>query len=411
MYITIKSERPDFQNAMLEYLKYSMLEKPKKPIKNKAFLPLLVFVLPFTAYAISFSILTEIFKVSDKKEVLTSRSENLQNLKVFEPSKILSDSENIDTNSLSIVGENDTSFETGNDFTDDLTANISENHSENAIYTVQKGDSIYSIASYFGVSVETIMSFNHLSSKAVHNGDVLEVPSVSGVPYRIGKGDTLAKISKKYNIDTEDIALYNGLQEDEMLVVGDEIFIPNAKETIIVPKITTVTKIAKNTIKDTNINTSSTFVKDISSAQSTVKWARGDTAHLNTPAAIAKNSSLPKYEGYFLFPAPGATRTQKMHGNNGCDLANKIGSPVLASATGVVTVAKSGGYNFGYGNYIKIKHPNGTETIYGHLSRVDVSVGQSVSRGEQIGAVGSTGNSTGPHLHFEIHGAYNPFAW
>jgi murein DD-endopeptidase MepM/ murein hydrolase activator NlpD len=141
------------------------------------------------------------------------------------------------------------------------------------------------------------------------------------------------------------------------------------------------------------------------------EWANGDTSHLNTSGDIAKYSSLPKYAGYYIFPTPGAVRTQKMHGNNGVDLGNKTGAPVLAAAGGTVTVAKAGGYNYGYGNYIRITHPNGTETIYGHLSRVDVSVGQTVDKGQQIGAVGSTGNSTGPHLHFEVRGAYNPWAW
>ncbi len=382
-----------------------MLEKSKKPIASKAFLPMFILVLPFTSYALSMAIFGEIFKSSDKKESLIQKNENLQSLKVFEPNKIFAEAESIDTKSLSIVDENDTSFETGKEFVDDFSSDISENHSENAIYTVQKGDSIYSVASYFGVSVETIMAFNHMSSKVVHVGEVLEVPSISGVPYIVGKGDTLAKISKKYSIDVDDITLYNGLQDDEMLAAGDEIFIPNAKEVSVVTKTTTLAKIVNK------VATTKTFIKDATTISKVTTWAKGDTAHLNTPAAIAKYSGMPKYDGYFLFPAPGATRTQKMHGNNGCDFANKIGSPVLASASGVVSVAKTGGYNFGYGNYIKIKHPNGTETIYGHLSRVDVSMGQSVSRGEQIGAVGSTGNSTGPHLHFEIHGAYNPFAW
>ena len=382
-----------------------MLENPKKSIFYKVFLPISVLVIPITSHALSMSLFTDLFKSSDKKESSAEKHESLQSLKVFEPNKIFADSENIDTKALSIVDENDTSFETGKDFIDDLSADVSENHSENAIYTVQKGDSIYSIASYFGVPVETILTFNHMTSRTVRVGDVLEVPSVPGVLYEVERGDTLASISKKYNLDPEDVSLYNGISLGDKLSVGDEIFLPNAKETEIVKKITKITKTINN------IATTKTFIKDTTVARSTGKWERGDTAHLNTPASIAKYSGMPKYDGYFLFPTPGATRTQKMHGNNGVDLANKLGSPVLAAASGVVAVAKTGGYNFGYGNYIKITHPNGTETIYGHLSRVDVQVGQAVSKGEQIGAVGSTGNSTGPHLHFEIHGAYNPFAW
>lgn len=381
-----------------------MLKKNKKPIQNKAFLPILLLVLPLTSHALSMSIFTDIFKSSDRKESSIGKQENLQSLKVFESNKIFANAENIDAKSLSVVDDNDTSFETKNDFLDDLAAGILENHNENAIYTVQKGDSIYSIASYFGVPVETIMTFNHMSSKMVHVGDVLEVPSVPGVLYEIEKGDTLASVSKKYDLDPEDVSLYNGISLSDKLSIGDEIFLPNAKENEIVKKITKITKTINN------VATTKTIIKD-ATVKKSGSWAKGDTAHLNTPAAIAKYSGMQKLDGYFMMPAPGATRTQKMHGNNGVDFANKIGSPVLASASGVVAVAKTGGYNFGYGNYIKITHPNGTETIYGHLSRVDVKAGESVSKGEQIGAVGSTGNSTGPHLHFEIHGAYNPFAW
>ena len=100
-----------------------------------------------------------------------------------------------------------------------------------------------------------------------------------------------------------------------------------------------------------------------------------------------------------------------MHGKNGSDFAGKIGTAVIASAGGTVKVAKSSGYNFGFGNYIIVGHPNGTETIYAHLSAVNVTVGQNVAQGQKIGALGSSGNSTGPHLHFEIRGAYNPWAW
>jgi murein DD-endopeptidase MepM/ murein hydrolase activator NlpD len=100
-----------------------------------------------------------------------------------------------------------------------------------------------------------------------------------------------------------------------------------------------------------------------------------------------------------------------MHGHNGVDLAAKVGTSILASAPGTVAVARSTGWNYGYGKYIVINHPNGTQTVYAHLNTVEVSVGQSVGKGERIAGMGNTGNSTGPHLHFEIRGAYNTYAW
>jgi murein DD-endopeptidase MepM/ murein hydrolase activator NlpD len=374
-----------------------MSQKPKKTKYYKPFLPILLLAFPLTTFAFSLSIFTDLFKnQSDSGKSTFFKQENLQTLRVFEPNKVFASTEEIDIKKVSIIDENSTSFEKGNSFIDDLESGDMDNHHENAIYSVQKGDSINSIASYFGVSVDTIMTFNHMTSKTVSVGDVLEVPSVSGVMYEIKKGDTLASLSKKYGVDSEDIALYNGLLSNDTLQAGDDIFLPGAKEDVKVKKNTTIF--------------SKTFAKDATTKKG-VTWARGDTSHLNTSSSIKKYSSLPKLEGYFVFPAPGSTRTQKMHGNNGADFANKTGSPVIAAADGVVAVAKTSGYNYGYGNYIKITHPNGTETIYGHLSKVNVSAGQSVTRGQQIGAVGSTGNSTGPHLHFEIHGAYNPFAW
>lgn len=97
--------------------------------------------------------------------------------------------------------------------------------------------------------------------------------------------------------------------------------------------------------------------------------------------------------------------------HTGLDFAAPSGTPVVAAQSGTVTAA---GYNGAYGNQITIRHADGTVTTYAHLSSISVSVGQSVGGGERIGAVGSTGNSTGPHLHFEvlIGGSFtNPAAW
>ena len=92
------------------------------------------------------------------------------------------------------------------------------------------------------------------------------------------------------------------------------------------------------------------------------------------------------------------------------DLAAPIGTPILASAAGDVIVAKEGGWNAGYGNYVVIQHDNGSETLYAHQSKVVVSQGEHVVQGQVIGYVGTTGKSTGPHVHFEIRdGIRNPF--
>ena len=114
--------------------------------------------------------------------------------------------------------------------------------------------------------------------------------------------------------------------------------------------------------------------------------------------------------GYYMAPLSVYVETQGIHGYNGVDLAAKAGTPVMASAAGTVVVAKSGGYNGGYGNYVVIQHGNGSQTLYSHMSTVSTYVGATVVQGQVIGAVGSTGKSTGPHLHFEIRdGIRNPF--
>ncbi len=90
-------------------------------------------------------------------------------------------------------------------------------------------------------------------------------------------------------------------------------------------------------------------------------------------------------------------------------MAASAGAPIRAAAAGEVIVSKTGGWNGGYGNYIVIKHANGTQTLYAHNSSNAVSAGASVAQGEVIGYVGNTGRSTGSHLHFEVRGAKNPF--
>jgi len=340
-------------------------------------------------------------------------NENIQSLKVFEPDK------NIKAATLpdqlpkkSLNNEEDLSLEAGQDnfyAGENLEKEDEDMHSDNAIYKVQRGESIYSIAAYFSISAETILSFNKISEKEIRPGTVLEIPPVDGVYYEVKKGDTLRKLADKYKVELDDITLFNGLLENESLAVGDEVFIPGAK-----PEKKEAKTPAKNASKSTKKGSTIAAVFDpvLGNLSKYIKYVgRGSTAQNSKLSDLKKYASLPKYPGYYIMPAPGTSRTQTVHGHNGSDFAGKIGTPVLAAAGGTVRVAKSSGYNFGYGNYIIVTHANGSETVYAHLSRVLVSQGQPVGQGTQIGAVGSSGNSTGPHLHFEIRGAYNPWAW
>lgn len=234
-----------------------------------------------------------------------------------------------------------------------------------SIYVVREGDTLSEIANMFDVSVNTILWANDIPGKVIKKGQTLVILPVSGIRYSVKKGDTIAAIAKKYKADAEEIREYNGLVEGAALAVGDTLVIPDGEMATPAP--------------------------------SSSRGAK--TPYLG--------GGGPKIDGYYGVPVYGAHRSQERHGYNGIDLAAPVGTPIIASAEGHVIAAKSGGWNAGYGNYVVVRHANGTQTLYAHASRVLVYVGQHVLKGEKIAEVGSTGNSTGPHLHFEIRNAYN----
>lgn len=243
-----------------------------------------------------------------------------------------------------------------------------------SVYVVRPGDTLSEIGTMFGVSVNTIIWANNLSGVSdVHPGDTLIILPVSGVKRTIVKGDTLKSIAKKYNADANEIAQFNGLDPAADLVVGSTVIIPGGEAAPAAPK------------------TSKSSARKIG----------------NEPFRGGSGDAQP---GYYANPIPGALVTQSIHGWNGIDLGAARGTPVHAAADGTVIVARNnGGWNGGYGNYVVITHTNGTQTLYGHLKSAIVAPGQSVLSGQTIGYEGSTGESTGPHLHFEVRGAANPF--
>lgn len=241
-----------------------------------------------------------------------------------------------------------------------------------SVYVVRAGDTLGGIAAMFDVSVNTIKWANNISSASdVHPGDTLIILPVSGVKRTVAKGDTLKSIAKKYGADADEIANFNGLDSSEPLAVGSTLIIPGAE-------FAPTTPIKKNP------------------ARKIAEPYLGGGGSVQT--------------GYYSNPMPGALVTQGIHGWNGVDLGAARGTPIHAAADGIVIVARAnGGWNGGYGNYAVITHDNGSQTLYGHMKSVIVSSGQSVSSGQIIGYEGSTGESTGPHLHFEVRGAANPF--
>lgn len=236
-----------------------------------------------------------------------------------------------------------------------------------SVYVVREGDTLSGIAKLFDVSPNTILWANDLPrGSALKVGQKLTILPITGVKYTIKKGDTLSSVAKKFSADAAEIGSYNGI-DDTMLAAGDEILIPNGEVAAPPP------------------------------------------AAKKRAVAVSTSAGTSIQVGYYLRPATGV-KTQGIHGYNGVDFGVSVGTPILASASGDVIVAKEGGYNGGYGSYVVIQHGNGSQTLYAHASNVIVSVGQHVTQGQVIAYSGNSGRSTGPHLHFEIrNGIRNPF--
>ncbi len=243
-----------------------------------------------------------------------------------------------------------------------------------SLYVVRKGDTLPQIAKLFDVTVNTIVWANDLNRKdALRAGQTLAILPVNGIQHTVQKGETLRGIAKKYKGDIDEIVDFNDLTRNSVLAVGDTVIIPDGIE------------IAVETPK----------------GSSTVAGPKTTRSRM-----IAK---YPSYEGYYTHPFPTMNyKSQKIHGFNGVDLAGRTGEPVLAAADGVVVISRNG-RNGGYGKYIIIEHSNGTQTLYGHMNALYVTEGVRIDKGQTIGEVGNTGRSTGPHLHFEVRGAKNPF--
>lgn len=242
-----------------------------------------------------------------------------------------------------------------------------------SVYVVRPGDTLSDIAGMFGVSINTIIWANNLSNaRDVRPGQTLVILPISGIEKTIAKGDTLASIAKKHNADADEIAQYNGLDPAEPLALGSIIIIPGGE-------FPSIPSSPKNSVP-----------------RSVTKPYRGGSGSA--------------YPGYYTNPVPGGTLTQGLHGWNGVDIGAARGTPIRAAADGTVIIARNnGGWNGGYGNYAVLMHENGSQTLYSHMKNTIISAGQSVSSGQIIGYVGSTGLSTGPHLHLEFRGAANPF--
>jgi murein DD-endopeptidase MepM/ murein hydrolase activator NlpD len=234
-------------------------------------------------------------------------------------------------------------------------------------YVVQPGDSLGSIARQFGLMTSTIMSANGLSARSIiRPGQTLKIMPVDGVIYKTKSGDTLSKIAKTYSTDAEKIMAANGMADASSLAVGMELILPDGRAPA--PPPPAPSRIA-GSLKDV-------FVPPPAAADVV------GTGRLLWPTAARRITQYFKYR------------------HTGVDIAGPTGTSIYAADDGVVSF--SGWNSGGYGNMIIVDHGNGVLTRYAHASRNMVAAGDTVKRGDVIALMGSTGRSTGPHLHFEV---------
>jgi len=222
-----------------------------------------------------------------------------------------------------------------------------------SVYMVESGDTIGAIADKAGITTDSIVSFNNIqNSRTIQPGDLLKVPSQTGILYTVKAGDTIDSIATAYSISGDAIVGANGLLTPD-LTAGTPIFLPDAR----LP---------------------SFRLREI-------------------------NGDLFRWPVSGVVSSPYGWRTDPFTGgrgfHNGIDIAAWMGSSVRAAMEGRVADT---GYSPSFGNYILIAHHSGYESFYGHLSAIKVHPGQFVALGQVIGLVGNTGYSTGPHLHFTV---------
>lgn len=240
-------------------------------------------------------------------------------------------------------------------------------------YAVQEGDTISIIAQKFGVSVNTILWANNLTGRSlIRPGDKLTILPISGVLHKVKSGDTLAKIATRYNADSEKIIEFNRLVSADDINIEENLIIPDG----VMPE---SPKPAPQPVQQKH-NVFAIHLPDLFIPPPPVKVAAG--ARLLWPTVYHKINQY--FRGWL---------------HTGLDIDCNYGIANIAAADGVVTTA---GWLRGYGYAVIINHGNGMETLYGHHQKLLVSAGQRISRGQPVGMCGSTGHSTGTHLHFEV---------
>ncbi len=267
---------------------------------------------------------------------------------------------------ISSLDQNNSTYAAGivsyNPYENSLATVISAKPRDKIVdYEVLGGDTLASIAKKFDISVDTIKWANDLKSDTIKPSQVLKIPPVTGVVHKVASGENIYSIAKKYKVDAQNIVNFpfNDFADLDTfaLTPGQILYVPNG-------------------------------VIEEEGAPS----VPGPT-YAQVQAGVKGSFS-------FIWPTSGIITQYPVWYHMALDIANSSAPAVLASDTG--TVIFSGCVRYSYGCHIIIDHGNGYQTLYGHMSVLIVQAGQVVSKGQQIGVMGSTGNSSGTHLHFEI---------
>jgi murein DD-endopeptidase MepM/ murein hydrolase activator NlpD len=223
-----------------------------------------------------------------------------------------------------------------------------------ASYTARAGDTLSRIAARFKLNVDTVVSWNDIrDARALHAGMRLSIPNADGLKYTVRRGDTLQAIALSRGVDFNSVLDANMLSSS-VITVGQELFLPGAR------------------MNPTDLNRilGSLFISPVQG----------------------------RYSSFFGMRPDPFTGIRSFHG--GLDIVNVPGTSILAAMAGRVANV---GFNYTFGYYVIIQHSGGYQTMYGHLIRYVVSRGQKVDQGQKIGELGTTGYSTGPHLHFAVY--------
>lgn len=234
-------------------------------------------------------------------------------------------------------------------------------------YIIEEGDNLTTISRKIGANLDTLVSVNKITNaNRLRPGQKIVIPNRNGLLYTIKKDESIEEIAERYDVSLNRVLSFNKISDPNDIEVGDDIFLPGAKYTL-----------------DERID----------------KFGQ----MFSIPTTITRISSV---FGYRVHPITGV-RTKHM----GVDIPGRLNTPVYAARKGKVIFA---GYSGGYGNLVIVRHDKGYTTYYGHLNSITTRAGATVGVGVMIGRMGSTGRSTGSHLHFEVRRngvALNPAAF